>query len=44
MFCLALLCQAGTLGEVGEILYFSPPLAEDVIPHEEVAKLENCRQ
>lgn len=46
MFCFALLCQAGTWEEVGEIRSFSPLLAEDILPYETVAniELEHCRQ
>lgn len=44
--CLALLCQAGAWEELGKILYFFPPLAEDILPYEAVAntELKNYRQ
>lgn len=40
MFCFASLCQAGTWEDVGEILCFSPPLAEDILPYDRVANIE----
>lgn len=46
MFCFASLCQAGTWEDVGEILWFPPPPAEDILLYDRVAniELENCRQ
>lgn len=46
VLCLALLCQAEAWEEVGKILYFPPPLADDIPPCDAVAntELENCRQ